>query len=403
MKKIILLTLLFSIVVLGVFLSGCTQPSICSSNEQCKDYHCNLSCKHENFCAAGKCDCHCIQEKSECSIDSDCSALKCGIPPNKPECNNGKCNCKFECKTAQECQNFQCSLECKPNYNYCDNGACTCACETGQQEYTPWELNQLKTDLKGKVIKVKGIARAVSEQCSNKDCNGECCQKCSSSISLFSSGEKEVSIALGGTYKGKKVACSGSDCNLECWPFGLENTYSVEAQLKYNKENGYFLEPIAFTLLEKARLAFHSKKHSYSPGEAVEFSLSSPRSIFQRPWEPPKIQKKVNGKWVNYETDCGCVIDCNKKSPSCEKNIIECNEKNCSAFDKENAWQWNQQYCSLKEVDCKWSDKGINEKVFCKETKKAGPGVYRAAFNYAENCNPTQKSARAYSNEFEIK
>ncbi len=405
MKKIVLLALLFSIIALGAFLSGCTQPNICSSNEQCKDYQCSLKCNHENFCSAGKCDCRCIQEKPECSTDSDCTALKCGIPPNMPECINGECRCKFECKTEQECKNFQCPLDCKPNYNYCDNGACTCACESAQQEYSPWELNQLKEELKGKVLKVRGVARAVSEQCSNKDCNEECCQKCSSGIELFASDKKgKAAIVLGGTYKGQEVKCTGSECSMECWPLEPESTYSVQGQWKYNKESkSYYLEPIAFILLKKGKPSFRSNKQSYEEGETVSFSFNYPADIFMRNWEPPTIEKKSGEKWVKHDTDCGCVIDCNKANPSCEKNFPECNEEACSKLEKQNAWQWNQQYCELKEVDCNWSDSGISEKVFCKETKKAEPGVYRVAFNYAESCSPTQKSTLTYSNEFEIK
>jgi len=385
-----------------LLLAGCAQPNVCTSSDGCAGFECDLECEHEKLCVAGKCECRCIQKGDECVSAADCAAKKCGIPPNKAECRNGFCKCRYECERTEDCSSFECLIECYPNYNYCEGGACTCACEHQEQEYSPWQVNELKEDLEGKIIKVKGTARAMQQECSEEECEGECCQACTAKLELYSAEGGEATVTLGGTLEGSEVGCTGSECGLECRPLKTGNVYLVEGIWK-KAEGEYLLEAIGYTLLEEGKAEFKPKKSGHAAGEEVIFTLSFGRELFLQSWDTPAILKQDGDSWTEYLIDCGCVPECGSESEVCEENYLECGAKDsCSKANPDAAWIWNQQLCRLKGAECEWGADPLGEKPKCGDPFNAGPGTYKARIAYVEDCAKPLEKTSVESGEFTI-
>ncbi|MCX6802688.1 MAG: hypothetical protein NT067_06280 [Candidatus Diapherotrites archaeon] len=399
--------------MLFLFFSGCGQPNVCVSSDECAGFKCGLQCGQgqvlEKACAGGKCECRCVQAGSECSTDSDCEKAKeCGLPPNKVSCRNGFCKCGFECTDEEDCSSFQCLLDCPRSYNICASGACSCNCESKQKEYIPWEAKELRDELAGKIIIVNGRAEAGLARCTLMACTAQepCCNSCSAGLELASTEEgKTDSIEIRGSYKGLEPACSGNECNIKCSPLEAGNIYSVTGLWKKEETSEgakYYLEIIKFALLEESVPEIKPEKTEYAQGEPIKFGVEFGRAAFLQAWAKPKIQKKEGEQWQEFDSECGCIKECGKESGTCEENFPECPAKEGCSDARQGGWQWNQEYCELKEIACQWSTPGSQEKVYCGSATKAGPGTYRIAFQYVEDCSAITRLT-AYSDEFTIK
>jgi hypothetical protein len=164
----------------------------------------------------------------------------------------------------------------------------------------------------------------------------------------------------------------------------------------------YYLEIIKFALLEESVPKIKPEKTEYAQGETVKFSIGFGRAAFLQAWAKPKIQKKEGGNWQEFDSECGCMSECGKESSTCEENFPECPPQNGCKDAAQAGWQWNQQYCEQKEIECQWSTPGSAEKVYCGSAAKAVPGTYRIVFPYVEDCGAITRLT-AYSEEFEIK
>jgi len=401
MKKAILITALFVSVLL---LSGCDEPTECSMGIDCRFFECPLNCVNEKYCSEGKCECKCTGQTAECENATDC-ANNCGIPPNETVCTGEKCGCKFECNHAVDCDSFECLLECQPNYNYCENEACTCACEQGSQNYSLWQINELKEELKGKIIVVKGTADySGTHICTTQECPEEspCCNKCSSELGLIEIGEDNVysAIKLGGVFEGSGVICSGNDCELNCHPLEIGDKYEIQGLWK--EESGiYFLEPLKVTLLEKSIAKISSDKTEYAQGETIKFSIEYGKEISRHSWDKPKIQRKEGDQWITFDSSCECTVNCMYQEERCEDNLVDCDiVDTCDKIEKGSAFSWNQEYCELEQIDCNWSTEGITEPLYCSKIKAAELGTYKLVFYYVKVCGGEKTTI--YSNEFSV-
>ncbi len=97
-----------------------------------------------------------------------------------------------------------------------------------QGSLTPERVMQLKDSLLGQRISVVGIATISDVICTLAECGPDnpCCNACGGNLVLGGNTEE---ILLFGEYEGKRVGCSGNNCEFmeNCYPLELDKKYEV--------------------------------------------------------------------------------------------------------------------------------------------------------------------------------
>lgn len=117
-----------------------------------------------------------------------------------------------------------------------------------KKSLTPEEVLEQKDTLTGKAITVIGKADVSPIiRCTLLLCppDNECCNFCSGALVLW--GEKEK-ITLTGNYLDKTVVCSGSECEITCYPLERNKTYKINGIWK-RELNDYYLQLTGFSVV----------------------------------------------------------------------------------------------------------------------------------------------------------
>lgn len=124
-------------------------------------------------------------------------------------------------------------------------GGCVKQEGVGEKVISVEELWENRDFYLGKEVIVSGVIKQINPRCTANECYEEnpCCQSCGSSLGFKISNGVYLPFFME-EVNGKIIGCTGTNCELNCYPFEIMGNYTVNVIFRQRDEQNYDMKLI---------------------------------------------------------------------------------------------------------------------------------------------------------------